>query len=92
MAFEALPFSYRRSPIQQVAIVVNGAKVGTVKLVSGLQRYSVVLPSTALHNAVDVIELQYADARMPKDVLKGATDARTLAVAWYSIDFVAESP
>jgi hypothetical protein len=52
----------------------------------------VVLPSTALHNAVDVIELQYADARMPKDVLKGATDARTLAVAWYSIDFVAESP
>jgi peptidoglycan/LPS O-acetylase OafA/YrhL len=92
MAFEALPFTYRRSPDQQVAIVVNGAKVGTVRLGSGLQRYSVVLPSTALHNAVDVIELQYADARMPKDVLEGATDDRTLAVAWYSIDFAAESP
>lgn len=92
MAFEALPFTYRRSPTQQIAIVLNGTKVGTVTLGSGLQRYSVVLPSTALHNAVDVIEFQYADARMPADVLRGATDARTLAVAWYSIDLAAQNP
>jgi peptidoglycan/LPS O-acetylase OafA/YrhL len=92
MDFEALPFVYQGSPPQHVTIVLNGTQIGDIALGPGLQRYSVSMPAAALRDAVDVIELRYAYARRPKDVINTATDSRTLAVAWYSIDFAVQEP
>lgn len=92
MDFEVLPFLFRRSPRQRVLIVLNGTVIEEVWLRRGLKRYSVILPAEALVDATDILEFRYAYARAPSDVVSGAQDIRTLAAAWYSIDFVAQHP
>ena len=92
MAFEVSPFVFRRSPRQRVLIVLNGTVIEEVWLRRGLERYSVILPAEGLVDATDVLEFRYAYAREPRDVMPNAQDERALAVAWYSIDFMAQNP
>ena len=58
----------------------------------GLAKYSVILPAKALADGLDTIELRYAWARTPREVISKSADVRQLAAAWYSIDFAARSP
>ena len=86
MDFEALPFEFPRSPDQRVTIVLNGTVLEERPLRSGLQKYSVILPAAALSEPLSTLEFRYAWARKPQEV-GGSADVRTLAVAWFSIDF-----
>jgi peptidoglycan/LPS O-acetylase OafA/YrhL len=97
--FEALPFVFPRSPQQVVTIALNGSVVEEVRLGPGKQRYSVVLPSRALHTSLDTLDFHYAYVRSPHEVLRSflglvrtSRDSRTLAVAWYSLDFSKPTP
>jgi len=58
-----------------------------VRVRPGRQKYSVVLPASALRASVDTLEFDYAYARSPREVLENSVDVRTLAVAWYSLEF-----
>jgi len=85
--FEALPFVFPRSPPQVVTIELNGTVIERVRVRPGRQKYSVVLPARALRASVDTLEFDYAYARSPREVLENSVDVRTLAVAWYSLEF-----
>jgi hypothetical protein len=87
MSFEALPYEFRRSPTQFVTVVLNGTVVDEVVLRSGVRRYSVTLPVTALKTSPQTLEFRYAYVRKPSDVAQGSSDVRELAVAWYSLAF-----
>jgi hypothetical protein len=87
MHFEALPFVFPRSPGQRIAVVVNGVRVDEIQLQPGKAQYSVELPATALRAPVDTLVFRYAYSRVPHDVLPNSADVRSLAVAWYRIDF-----
>lgn len=92
MDFEVLPFVFPGSPRQRVSIVLNGRVIKEVSLRPGLQKYSVILPGEALLDSRHTLEFRYAYARAPRDVIPNAQDLRTLAVAWYSVDFSAVNP
>jgi hypothetical protein len=92
MEFEALPFTFRRSPPQRVTVVLNGTVIDTVELTKGVRSYSVILPAAALGASPDLLEFRYAYARAPREVRWRTRDIRQLAVAWYGIDFRALAP
>jgi hypothetical protein len=87
MDFECSPFSFPGSPQQTISIVLNGTPIQQVALTPGRAMYSVMLPKGAFRDWPDTLELTYAYARKPMDVISGAGDSRTLAVVYNSIDF-----
>ncbi len=98
--FEALPFVFPHSPEQAVTVALNGTVIEKVRLHPGRQWYSVVLPAGALRASLDTLEFSYAYALSPQEVLhcwyclwgRSSPDIRTLAVAWYSLDFSERKP
>lgn len=87
MRFEALPFVFPGSPGQRVTVLVNGVRVDEIKLQPGREQYSVDLPAATLRAPVDTLVFRYAYTGVPHDVLSNSADIRSLAVAWYRIDF-----
>jgi len=87
MDLAVLPFTFRRSPPQHIAVVLNGHMIATVPLSRGLQTYSVTLPASVLDESPDLLEFRYAYARAPQQVRWRSRDTRQLAVAWFTIDF-----
>ena len=92
MDFEVNPFTFPNNPPQRVSILLNETMIGEVSLSPGLQKYSVTLPANVLLESPNTLEFRYAYARAPRDVVPNSADTRKLAVAWYSIDFAAQSP
>jgi hypothetical protein len=92
MDFEVNPFVYPGSAQQKIAVMINGQMVEEVPLQAGMHRYSVTLPGNVLRPSPNTLGFRYAYARVPQEVLRGSPDARTLAVAWYSIDFSRPDP
>ena len=82
LTFEAMPLKLPRSPTQRVSVSVNGREVTTQPLREGLHRYAIVLPAEAFGEPPQLVEFRYAYARAPR-----SSDARRLAVAWYSLGF-----
>ena len=89
IAFEVLPFEYSGSPPQRMRVGVNGAEIATLDLRSGLNQYAVTVPASALRKTPQTFEFTYEWTRRPADVMRGGTDVRQLAVAWYSLIFAA---
>ena len=82
MNFRYLPLQLAGSPVQIISILVNGKEIGQVKLKPGAQTYQIYLPRDCVVPKRNRMELRYAYARPPVDVIPEATDARLLAVLW----------
>ena len=87
MQIKCLPFEYPGAPQQRIDVWVNNKSIKTLVIKPGQTDYTVVLPSDLLRNGVDRLEFKYAYTRNPKDVIADSVDARSLAVAWLSIEF-----
>jgi hypothetical protein len=80
--FRAWPFRWDGAPAQAVTVSVNGMKAAPVPLQGDTRVYSVVTPGGAWAPGVNVLAFEFAYAEAPKDRVPGATDTRTLAVAF----------
>ena len=87
MDFQCRPFVYPGSVRQTLSIRLNGQAIQQLTLDPDRSKYSVTLPVSAFREWPDAIEIDYAYAQRPMDVIAGSTDTRSLAVVWYSIDF-----
>ena len=87
MDFECRPFVYPGSATQTLSIRLNGQAIQQLTLDPDRSKYSVTLPATAFREWPDALEINYAYAKRPMDVIAGSTDTRSLAVVWYSIEF-----
>jgi hypothetical protein len=82
LTFRALPFVYAGGPRQTVSLLVNQVThLAPLVLNPGWDSYEMEIPSTALHRGVNVLDLEFAYTRAPREVVPGSDDSRTLAVA-----------
>jgi hypothetical protein len=88
MDFECRPFEFPGAPRQTMSIVLNGKPIQRLTLNPDRSKYSVTLPASAFREWPDTIEINYGYAERPMDVITGSSDTRSLAVVWYSIDFM----
>lgn len=84
--FSCQPYVYPGHPVQTVTFVLNGTTIQKVSLKTGLQRYTVVLPKSAIRPEPNTLEFVYGYAERPEVVEKPSADTRQLGVAWHSID------
>ncbi len=86
LRLEGRPFTVPDAPTQIVTVSVNGSSVGAVELQPELTSYTLPVPEEHLLAGGNRLELSYRWNRSPR-LVSGANDRRSLAVAWYAIDF-----
>jgi len=85
--FRCQPFIFPGSPVQEVAINVNGHAIGRLKLAESPKEYWIKVAKGNLIEGKNEIEFNYRYCRRPKDVLDKSKDPRLLGVAWDYIRF-----
>ncbi len=86
LRLEGRPFAYPGAPAQAVALSVNGSPLAEIELRPRLASYQVAVPPELVAAGANRLELAYRWSRSPRQV-SGSGDRRSLAVAWYRIDF-----
>ena len=89
MVLEVLPYEYPGASPQRIRIAVNGTEVTQLRLRPGLEQYTVTIPAGVLRESPQRFEFSYAWTKRPADAVRGGTDIRDLAVAWFSLSFMA---
>lgn len=84
LAATAWAFGYPQAPRQEVAVRLNGSRLGSVELERSWEPrpVSIVLPRAATAGGVNRLELLYRYSEQPGRVIAGSGDDRPLAVAW----------
>jgi len=85
--FRCRPFDSADSPPQEVTILINGTRVGLVRLDPDFKTYQVAIPAAVLRSGENQMELRFAYFRAEPPGPTGAPKLRRLAVAWDWIGF-----
>ena len=86
LRFRCRPFRFPGAPPQTVTVRVNGHDVGRSQLAPRAQVYEVWVPAHLWVPGENRVEFHYAYHRRPAEVVAGATDTRSRAVAWASLE------
>ncbi len=89
--FRCRPIDIEGAPPQEVAILVNGTRLGVTRLKPDFDTYRMPIPATALRTGENVLELRFAHFRAEPPVPRGVPEPRRLAVAWDWIGFGVKS-
>lgn len=82
--FRAAPFEYPGSPPQTVDVRINGARIATTTMESGLREYAFDVPAGVIRRSLNAIVFDYGYARSPREA-GVSDDNRTLAVLFDEI-------
>jgi arylsulfatase A-like enzyme len=83
LVIEARPYRFEDEAPQAVRAVLNGKDVGTIEMRRGLRKYRLELAADDLRNGENFLDFAYERLSLKPQ----SPDPRTLAVAWYEIDF-----
>lgn len=81
------PLGFEGAPVQSIRLRLNGRDVGEIQLAAGWQEVRHPLPAAALRDGINELELHFANAHRPSDVL-GTGDQRRLSVAFSELAVV----
>lgn len=68
---KAHPFAYPGSPAQQIGLIVNGERLEQRPLPDGWQTLTWAVPGSLLENGLNRLELTWAYAAVPREVMRG---------------------
>jgi hypothetical protein len=80
------PFNYPGAPAQTVRVELNGSDLGSLDLESAWTTYSLVVPPGVVRRGRNRVRFDFAHVASPADVVVGASDRRTLAVSFDSLE------
>lgn len=89
--FRCRPIDLADAPPQEIAILVNGTRVGLTRLEPDFQSYEMTIPAGVLRPGENRMELRFAHFRAEPPAPRGAPAKRRLAVAWDWIGFGAKT-
>jgi arylsulfatase A-like enzyme len=89
--FRCRPIDIADAPPQEIAVLVNGTRVGLTRLEPDFQSYEMTIPAGVLRPGENRMELQFAHFRAEPPAPRGAPAKRRLAVAWDWIGFGAKA-
>lgn len=85
--FRCRPIDLADAPPQEVAVLVNGTRVGSTRLEPDFQSYEMTIPAGVLRPGENRMELRFAHFRAEPPAPRGTPSPRRLAVAWDWIGF-----
>jgi len=72
LVLRAAPFCYPGGGQQRFQVIVNGSVVASTAMAADYQEYAVEVPAGALHRGPNTVELRFAYAVRPSEVVPGA--------------------
>ena len=85
--FRCRPIDLADAPPQEVAILVNGTRVGLTRLEPDFRSYEMTIPAGVLRPGENRMELHFGHFRAEPPAPRGVPSPRRLAVAWDWIGF-----
>jgi arylsulfatase A-like enzyme len=85
--FRCRPIDLEDAPPQEVAILVNGTRVGSTRLEPDFRSYEITIPAGVLRPGENRMELRFDHFRAEPPAPRGVPAMRRLAVAWDWIGF-----
>lgn len=79
------PLQWQGAPPQALAISIDGRPIGVNVLEPGFQELRWEIPTELLSPGMRRIDIRYARADRPDQVLPPSTDSRRLALAWHEL-------
>jgi hypothetical protein len=80
--FRCWPFRFPGAPPQTVTVFVNGSRVESIPMADGPRVYALATPEALWKSGRNDVRFEFAYAEAPKDRVPGASDERTLSVAF----------